>query len=48
MGKARYVLTYTRQKTIVTQKFLDLTSGVQKLAAELLRYPEDTCASPGL
>ncbi len=38
-GERRYVLTYTRQKTIVTQKFLDLTTGVQKLVAELIRYP---------
>ena len=33
------MLTYSRQKTLVTQKFLDLATGVQKLVAELLRYP---------
>ncbi len=38
-GDTRYVLTYSRQKTLVTQKFLDLTTGVQKIVAELLRYP---------
>jgi hypothetical protein len=38
-GDRRYVLAYTRQKTLVSQKLLDLTSGIQKLAAELIRYP---------
>jgi hypothetical protein len=38
-GDTRYVLTYSRQKTLVTQKFLDLATGVKKLVAELLRYP---------
>jgi len=28
-----------RQKTLVTQKFLDLTTGAAKLVGELIRYP---------
>jgi len=28
-GDTRYVLTYSRQRTLVTQKFLDLATGVQ-------------------
>jgi hypothetical protein len=32
-------VNYSRQKTLVTQKFLDLTTGLQKVAAELIRYP---------
>ena len=38
-GDTRYVLTYSRQKTLVSQKLLDLATGLQKLAAEIIRYP---------
>ena len=38
-GDTRYLLTYARQKTIVSQKVTDYTSGLQKLAAEMIRYP---------
>ena len=38
-GDTRYVLTYSREKTLVSQKNLDLASGLQKLLAEIIRYP---------
>jgi hypothetical protein len=46
-GDTRYVLTYSRQKTLVTQRFLDFAKGWQKLAGEIIRYPGGTCASRG-
>ncbi len=38
-GDTRYLLTYARQKTLVSQKVTDYTSGLQKLVAEVIRYP---------
>ena len=38
-GDTRYVLTYVRQKTLVSQKNLDIISGWRKVAAEIVRYP---------
>ena len=38
-GDTRYVLTYSREKTLVSQKNLDLATGFQKVVAEILRYP---------
>jgi hypothetical protein len=38
-GEARYVLTYRREHTLVSQTLIELASGVQKLMAELIRYP---------
>jgi len=38
-GDRRYVLTYARQKTLVSQKNLDLTSGLMKVVAKLIKYP---------
>lgn len=38
-GSARYVLTYKREKTLVSQTLIDLTTGAQKMLAELVRYP---------
>jgi hypothetical protein len=35
----RYVLTYSREKTLVSQKLLDLARGLQKVVAEIIRYP---------
>lgn len=37
--ETRYVLTYTRETTLVSQKNIDLVSGVKKLVAEIVRYP---------
>ena len=38
-GDTRYVLTYSREKTLVSQKNLDLATGLQKVVAEIIRYP---------
>ena len=38
-GEARYVLTYSVERTLVSQRLRDLATGVQKLVAELIRYP---------
>jgi hypothetical protein len=38
-GDTRYVVTYTRQKTLVTQKMLDFAKGWQRAVGELIRYP---------
>ena len=38
-GDTRYVLTYARHKTLVSQTVADYTSGLQKLVAEIIRYP---------
>ena len=38
-GNTRYVLTYSREKTLVSQKNLDLATGVRKVLAEIIRYP---------
>ena len=38
-GDTRYEVTITRQKTLVTQRFLDFTKGWQKVVGELIRYP---------
>jgi hypothetical protein len=38
-GDTGYVLTFARQHTLVSQKLLDLATGLQKLAAEIIRYP---------
>ncbi len=38
-GETRYVLTYLRERTLVSQKNLDLATGVQKVVAEIVRYP---------
>jgi hypothetical protein len=38
-GKTSYVLTSTRERTLVSQKNIDIVTGVKKLVAELVRYP---------
>ncbi len=38
-GGHRLLLTYSRQKTLVSRKVTDYTLGLRKLAAELIRYP---------
>jgi len=38
-GDSRYVLTYTSEKTLVSQKNLDLATGVRKVLAQIIRYP---------
>ncbi len=38
-GDSHYLLSFLRQKTLVSHKFLDLTSGMQKVLAEIIRYP---------
>jgi hypothetical protein len=38
-GDRRCVLTYSRRHTLVSQKLLDLATGWQKLAGEIIRYP---------
>jgi hypothetical protein len=38
-GDRRYVLTYARQRTLVSQKNIDFTSGLVKVVAELIKYP---------
>ena len=38
-GGSRYVLTFSRERTLVSQRMIDFTHGVQKLLAELIRYP---------
>ena len=38
-GDTRYVLTYSRAKTLVSQKNLDLATGLRKVVAEIIRYP---------
>jgi hypothetical protein len=38
-GDTRYVLTYSREKTLVSQKNLDLATGLRKVVAEIIRYP---------
>ncbi len=38
-GSARYALTFTREKTLVSQTLIDLATGAQKVLAELIRYP---------
>ncbi len=38
-GDDRYVLTYAREHTLVSQTLIDFASGVQKLVAEIIRYP---------
>jgi hypothetical protein len=38
-GGTRYVLTYTREKTLVSQTLIDLAKGAQKVIAEIIRYP---------
>lgn len=38
-GDTRYLLTYTREKTLVSQKNLDLATGLRKVVAKIIRYP---------
>ena len=38
-GDTRYLLAYARHKTLVSQTVADYTSGLQKLVAEIIRYP---------
>ncbi len=38
-GEASYVLTYTRERTLVSEMNIDLVTGVKKLMAKLVRYP---------
>lgn len=38
-GEKSYVITYTREHTLVSQKNIDIVTGVKKLVAELVRYP---------
>jgi hypothetical protein len=38
-GEAGYILTYTRERTLVSEMNIDLVTGVKKLMAELVRYP---------
>ena len=38
-GDARYVLVFSREHTLVSQTLIDFASGVQKLVAEIIRYP---------
>jgi hypothetical protein len=38
-GEKGYVLTYTRERTLVSQRNIDIVTGVKKLVAELVRYP---------
>ena len=38
-GGGRYVLTYRREHTLVSQRLTEFASGVQKLIAEIIRYP---------
>ena len=35
----RYVLTYSREHTLVSQKLLDFAKGWQKVVAKIIRYP---------
>jgi hypothetical protein len=35
----RYVLSFRREGTLVSQTLIDLTSGVKKLVAEMIRHP---------
>jgi hypothetical protein len=37
-GSSRYVLTYTREKTILRQKFIEALRGIQRLAAHLVGF----------
>ena len=38
-GDKRYVLSFARERTLVSQTLIDLTSGVKKVVAEMIRYP---------
>ncbi len=38
-GDTRYVLAFSREHTLVSQTLIDFASGVQKLVAEIIRYP---------
>jgi hypothetical protein len=38
-GGERYVLTYRREHTLVSQTLIEFASGMQKLLAEIVRYP---------
>ena len=38
-GDTRYVLTYKNERTLVSQKNLDLATGLRKVVAEIIRYP---------
>ena len=38
-GDTRYVLSFRRERTLVSQTLIDFTSGVKKLVAEMIRYP---------
>ena len=38
-GGTRYVLTYSREKTLVSQTLIDVATGIQKVVAEMIRYP---------
>jgi hypothetical protein len=38
-GDSRDVLTYTRERTLVSQKLVDLATGYQRIVAEIVRYP---------
>ena len=38
-GASRYVLTFSRERTLVSQTMIDFAHGVQKVVAELIRYP---------
>ena len=38
-GESRYVLTFSRERTLVSQRMIDFTHGIQKLVAKLMRYP---------
>jgi hypothetical protein len=37
-GSSRYVLTYTHEKTILRQKFIEALRGIQRLAAHLVGF----------
>ena len=38
-GDTRFVLTYSREHTLVSQTLVDFAAGVQKIIAEIIRYP---------
>jgi hypothetical protein len=38
-GSSRYVLNYSREHTLVSQKLLDFAKGLRKVVAEIIRYP---------
>jgi len=38
-GDKRYVLSFTRERTLVSQTLIDFTTGVKKVMAEMIRYP---------